>query len=134
LSRIFVLNIFQVLVICLQALKELSKLKEARQQLVEDQKVLQNLHDQLNAEYDMLSKEREMLKSNLKDARAEKRSQQEKYLKVKAVCSSLEADKENWEKDSESLLNLRTEHSKLKVRHSVACRNSKHRKCFVSIV
>lgn len=97
----------------------MSKLTEARQQLVEDQNVLQNLHDQLNAEYDMLSKEREMLKSNLKDARAEKRSQQEKYLKLKTICTSLEADKENWERDSESLLNLRTEHSKLKVSNIV---------------
>ena len=100
-------------------MKELNKLKEARQQLVEDQQVLQNLHDQLNAEYDMLSKEREILKSNLKDARAEKRTQSKKYLKLKTVCSSLEADKENWERDSESLLNLRTEHSKLKVNNDV---------------
>lgn len=97
-------------------MKELNKLKEARQQLVEDQKKLQTLHDQLNAEYDLLSKEREMLKSNLKDARSEKRSQTEKYVKLKAIRNSLEADKENWQKDSETLFNLRTEHSKLKVR------------------
>ena len=105
-------------------MKELSKLKEARQQLIEDQKVLQTLHDQLNAEYDLLSKEREMLKSNLKDTRAEKRSQQEKFMKLKAVCNSLEADKENWQKDSELLLNLQTEHSKLRVRANNVANNS----------
>lgn len=90
-------------------------MKSARQQLIEDQKILQTLHEQLNAEYDTLSKEREMLKINLKDLRAEKRCLQEKYTLLKTTCSALEMDKENLLQDSKSLVNLRTEHSKLKV-------------------
>ncbi|XP_065199970.1 girdin [Planococcus citri] len=97
-----------------EALKELSKLTSAHQQLIEDQNVLQRLHNQLNSEYDSLVEERETLKNNLKDTRAEKRSLQEKYMRLKATCNGLEAEKENFKKDSESLINLRTEHSKLK--------------------
>lgn len=97
-----------------EARKEVNKLKSARQQLIEDQKILQTLHEQLNAEYDTLSKEREMLKINLKDLRAEKRCLQEKYTLLKTTCSALEMDKENLLQDSKSLVNLRTEHSKLK--------------------
>ena len=96
-------------------MKELSKLTSVHQQLVEDQNVLQQLHDQLNSEYDSLIEERETLKNNLKDTRAEKRNLQEKYMRLKATCNGLEAEKENFKKDSESLINLRTEHSKLKV-------------------
>lgn len=95
--------------------KELAKLTSAHQQLIEDQKVLQHLHEQLNAEYDSLVQERESLKNTLKDTRAEKRNLLEKYMRMKATCNNLEAEKENFKKDSDSLINLRTEHSKLKV-------------------
>lgn len=99
----------------LQALKELVKLQSARQQLLEDQKVLQTLHEQLNVEYDLLSKEREVLKVNLRDARTEKRNLHDKYQQTKLALTTLEAEKENLLKDSQTLVNLRTEHSKLKV-------------------
>lgn len=56
-----------------------------------------------------------MLKSNLKDTRAEKRCLHEKYTQLKTAYSTLEMEKENLLKDSQSLVNLRTEHSKLKV-------------------
>ncbi|KAK7580440.1 hypothetical protein V9T40_001069 [Parthenolecanium corni] len=97
-----------------EALKELSKVLSAHQQLLEDQKVLQTLHEQLNVEYDSLSKEREMLKVNLRDTRTEKRNQHDKYLQTKAALATLEAEKENLLKDSQTLVNLRTEHSKLR--------------------
>lgn len=99
----------------IQVHKELNKLKSAQQKLIEDQKILQKLHEQLNAEYDSLSEERETLKISLRDTRAEKRNLQDKYSQLNIACTALEAEKENLLKDSQSLINLRTEHSKLKV-------------------
>lgn len=96
-------------------MKELIKLKVAHQQLVEDQKVLQTLHEQLNAEYDSLSNERELLKNNLRDTRIEKRNLEDTFAQLQNRCKLLEIEKENLLKDSQSLTNLRTEHSKLKV-------------------
>lgn len=78
--------------------------------------MLQSLHEQLNVEYDSLSKEREILKVNLRDTRTEKRNLHDKYQQMKSALAALEAEKENLLKDSQTLVNLRTEHSKLKVR------------------
>lgn len=80
-----------------------------------DQLTLQKLHEQLTSEYDILAKEKEGLKVNFRDLRAEQRLLKEKYDILASTIESLRAERDTLKEESRSLNNLRAEHSKLKV-------------------
>lgn len=80
-----------------------------------DQLTLQKLHEQLTSEYDTLAKEKEGLKVNFRDLRAEQRLLKENYDILASTIESLRAERDTLKEESRSLNNLRAEHSKLKV-------------------
>lgn len=76
---------------------------------------MQSLHEQLNNEYEILRRERDSLKSNLRDARNENRTLRETVERLETKSEALQSEREAFVNNTRSLNNLRGEHSKLKV-------------------
>jgi len=96
-------------------------LKEELSQLLADQARLQRLHDQLQADYEQLTREREELKVSERNLRVEMSrlleregtvSQgQDDLLRAK---EAIDQERETLKMDKKTLANLRSEHSRLK--------------------
>lgn len=89
--------------------------QSAHRQLLLDQVTLQSLHEQLTVEYENLLREREGLKVTQRDLRNEIRVLKELCTRQEASQTLLEQEKEKLKAESQSLGNLRAEHSSLKV-------------------
>lgn len=76
---------------------------------------MQSLHEQLNNEYENLRRERDVLKSNLRDVKNESRTLRETCERLEAKNETLQSEREALINNTKSLNNLRGEHSKLKV-------------------
>ena len=96
-------------------MKERTLQQSAHQQLLLDQVTLQSLHEQLTAEYESLLREREGLKATQRDLRNELRDLKEHCTHQEEAQTLLEQEKEKLRIESQSLGNLRAEHSSLKV-------------------
>lgn len=83
--------------------------------LLHDQNTLQSLHEQLNNEYENLRRERDALKSNLRDVKNENRTLHETCERLETRNETLQSEREALINNTKSLNNLRGEHSKLKV-------------------
>jgi len=73
------------------------------------------LHEQLNNEYENLRRERDALKSNLRDVKNENRTLRETCERLEVRSETLQSEREALINNTKSLNNLRGEHSKLKV-------------------
>lgn len=96
-------------------MKERSTQQHVHSALLRDQNTLQTLHEQLNNEYEILRRERDALKSNLRDSRNENRTLREASERLETKSEALQSEREAFINNTRSLNNLRGEHSKLKV-------------------
>lgn len=94
--------------------KKYDVLKTQHDSSLKDQVTLQCLHEQLGSEYDALNKEKEILKIAIRDLKLEMRSIKEKSIADEKTIEELRSELVSLKKGSESLGNLRAEHSKLK--------------------
>lgn len=83
--------------------------------LLQDQITLQCLHEQLSAEYEALSKHKEQIKVELRDQRIENRDLKERETQLNSLVEELQKQLSAQRIEIEGLINLRAEHSKLKV-------------------
>lgn len=95
-------------------LKRFEGLKTQHDSSLQDQVTLQCLHEQLGSDYDALNKEREILKIAIRDLKLEMRNIKERSFADEKTIEELRLELESLKKGSESLSNLRAEHSKLK--------------------
>lgn len=96
-------------------MKERNLQQSAHQQLLLDQVTLQSLHERLTAEYENLLREKEGLKATQRDLRNEVKALKELCTRQEASQALLEQENEKLKEESQSLGNLRAEHSSLKV-------------------
>lgn len=89
-------------------------LKTQHDSSLKDQVTLQCLHEQLGSEYDALNKEKEILKTAIRDLKLEMRNIKERSVADEKTIEELRLELASLKKGSESLSNLRAEHSKLK--------------------
>lgn len=113
--------------------KEKCLQESAHEQLLLDQVTLQSLHEHLSEEYEAASKERELLRSGQRDLRSEIRQLREMNEKKVAEAINLQEDRDKLRLESQSLSNLRAEHSSLKVSENIGLqklfiKNHKERK------
>ncbi|KAL1138827.1 hypothetical protein AAG570_008889 [Ranatra chinensis] len=94
--------------------KELDSLRREHQQLLVDQLTLQGLHEQLGSEYESLVKDRDTLKGTVRESRVEARGLKDSLDRLSAALTSLQQERDCLRAETNSLNNLRAEHSKLK--------------------
>lgn len=97
-----------------QLATEVGHFKQQLSSTSNDLITLQCLHEQLNSEYETLSKEKELIKSSLRDARTDVRDLREREVAYVAQIEELQNQIAKIRKDNENFVNLRVEHSKLK--------------------
>lgn len=95
-------------------LKTLDGIKNQHDITSKDQITLRCLHEQLSSDYDVLNKEKEILKIQIRDLKLEMRNLKEKAMADEKTIDELRSELELLKKNSESLVSLRAEHSKLK--------------------
>lgn len=94
--------------------KQLDNVERHHKALLADQNQMQTLHDQLNADYELLTNENSKLKSQLRDQRNDNRNHSEEQQSLKRQVVELETSMGTMKKENENFMSLRNEHSKLK--------------------
>lgn len=95
--------------------KSADTLRTEHSTLLQDQITLQCLHEQLSSEYEALSKHKEQIKVELRDQRIENRDLKEREIQLNSLVEELQKQLSAQRTEIEGLINLRAEHSKLKV-------------------
>ncbi|XP_037906855.1 girdin isoform X1 [Hermetia illucens] len=94
-------------------MKQIESMKQNHKVVLQDQVTLQCLHDQLSVEYESLNKDKEALKSVVRDLRNENRDLKEKTAGLEKKLADLRTEMTTMKSSTDDLAILRAEHSKL---------------------